>query len=413
MSSRPWRALFVFVFALIGLAAPASTQAGGGVAPGGKGGGSAPAGKIGESAPGGGVSAAAVVTVDHTTVAGHAFDFLDFYPRSTTVHSGDTVNFHWVESNGNTFHTVTFVPANTNLKSQAVARLAAAGGAPSPDPDDGPGPPIINFNVLQKPCGSSAYFPSTAPCVYDGHSIVNSGVFFPNAISETGKFLPSSPLHFSVKMNVPAGIYRYFCLVHGPEMNGTIRVAPAGTPLPSQAQQVQASNTQFQTEKAAALAAVASVPAPAPQTQGSHSTWALTAGVGSRTLSGVEIEEYSARHISIKAGDTVVWQPRGFHTVSFPRFLGIPAIGAACESTHPGPDRPFRGSFAGCNFESTLGRGAIPSGPSGGPYTGGFSTSGILVVPRPHTWAVTFPKAGTYRYQCLIHWGMYGAITVQ
>jgi len=149
-----------------------------------------------------------------------------------------------------------------------------------------------------------------------------------------------------------------------------------------------------------------------PPPPSSPMTWALQAGTSSAQEALQGLNFYPAA-LTVDAGDTVVWQPRGFHTVSFPRFLGIPAIGGACESTHPGPDRPFRGSFAGCNFESTLGRGAIPSGPSGGPYTGGFSTSGILVVPRPHAWAVTFPKAGTYQYQCLVHWGMYGAITVQ
>ena len=38
--------------------------------------------------------------------------------------------------------------------------------------------------------------------------------------------------------------------------------------------------------------------------------------------------------------------------------------------------------------------------------------SGLLIAPKPHPFALTFTKPGTYRYQCSIHHGMEGTITV-
>ena len=52
--------------------------------------------------------------------------------------------------------------------------------------------------------------------------------------------------------------------------------------------------------------------------------------------------------------------------------------------------------------------------PSGGPtYDGtGFVNSGILVLPNPHTFKLTFTKPGTYTYDCLVHPDMDGTVSV-
>lgn len=49
--------------------------------------------------------------------------------------------------------------------------------------------------------------------------------------------------------------------------------------------------------------------------------------------------------------------------------------------------------------------------PAGGPtYDGtGYVSSGVLAIPKP----LTFTKPGRYEYECLIHPGMEGYITVQ
>lgn len=398
--SRVRQAVFALLFGVFAPIIPTTTFAGGGVAPSGGG-------------RGGGAPAAVSVNVDHTRLKGVNFDFLDFYPRNATVHQGDTVNFHWVESNGNTFHTVTFVPAGAGLTQQSLARLIPGGGGPVPDKDD-PGKPslYLSLNPDQQVCGNSAYFPGTAPCSYDGRSVVNSGVQFSNSVPETGQFRPTPPLHWSVTMNVRPGVYHYFCLVHGPGMNGTITVVAPGAATPSPAQQAQSAVSQFRAQAAEAAGIKSHVPAPTQQVQAGHTTWTITAGLNAAPTSKLETDEFSAPNLAIKAGDTVVWQPRGFHTVAFPANAGVPAVAVQCESGR-GPDRTYMGSLKGCiGAEATLTRGAFPTGPPGAAYTGGFVNSGILVVPNPHAWTLTFPKAGSYRYQCLIHYGMYGTITV-
>lgn len=398
--ARLRRVVFAVLFGGVGSIVPVTTFAGGGVAPSGGGG-----------HGGGGAPAAAMVSVDHAMLRG--FDFLDYYPRSATVHEGDTVNFHWTESNGSLFHTVTFVPAGTALTQQAISRLFPGGGRPIPDKDD-PGHPGIyfSFNALQRPCGNSPYFPGTAPCSFDGRSVVNSGVEFPNAVVETGKFYPTGPLHWSVTMNVRPGVYHYFCLVHGPGMNGTITVVPPGTAVTTRAQGARDAAAQFQSQAAQVAAVYAHVPPPTQQIQGGHTTWTMTAGLNAPPTARFDPDAFSAPNLSIKAGDTVVWQPRGFHTVTFPRFAGVPSTPLECEAGNR-PDRTVTSIVRGCNLEITIARGTLPSGPSGAAYTGGFLNSGALVLPSPHAWSVSFPKAGTYRYQCLVHWGMFGTINVR
>lgn len=81
------------------------------------------------------------------------------------------------------------------------------------------------------------------------------------------------------------------------------------------------------------------------------------------------------------------------------------AIGLACET--PSGDRPGIPNSAGCKGgELVLLPPAFPSGPAGKPYAGGFYDSGVLVIPKPRTWSASFPKAGSFTYDCLIHPGM-------
>jgi LPXTG-motif cell wall-anchored protein len=96
---------------------------------------------------------------------------------------------------------------------------------------------------------------------------------------------------------------------------------------------------------------------------------------------------YLPGSITVNVGDTVTWSLGGLepHTVTF----GPPPF-------PPGSDLA-NAPAGGSSFDGT-----------------GFATSGILLpVPGAKGFALTFTKAGTFNYQCLLHPSMRGTVIVQ
>ena len=107
-------------------------------------------------------------------------------------------------------------------------------------------------------------------------------------------------------------------------------------------------------------------------------------------------------HLTIHVGNTVIWTP-GFHNVVF----GPDAYLAQLRATFVVPRPQTQGPPL-----LTLNPKVIF--PYGGPtYDGtGVVNSGLLVSPKPHTFSLTFTKPGIYHYECSVHFGMEGTITV-
>lgn len=382
----------VMIACAIGLAAPiipTSTFAGGGSPPASGG-------------VGGGSYGGATVAIDHTSPAGHNYSYFDYFPRQMIVHTGDTVTFAKA-ANPTEPHTVTLLPANTPLTASAFSKLFPPSvGNPAPD-SNAKGSLQVDFNPdVPANCGSSVYYPGTGPCNYNGKTVINSGFM----VSPPPAQAAHTPI-FSVRMNVAPGTYRYFCLVHGPHMSGSIRVVAPSVALPSTASSQASADRQYETGTSNALNYEAHLPS-ITTSQGGHTVFHVRTG---DAYGRVIMDEFIPRVVNAKAGDTVMWTP-GFHTVTFPANTGVRAFGLGCNSaTH---DAPFRG-FAGCaDLKLIVNPHAFfPSGPPGAPYTGGFSGSGVLVIPRPHPWLVSFPKSGAFSYVCLIHPGMVGTVTAQ
>lgn len=127
------------------------------------------------------------------------------------------------------------------------------------------------------------------------------------------------------------------------------------------------------------------VPPGAPSKQQPQS-WTVQAG-GSEQNEAVQALQFYPSTITIDEGDSVTWQyPAGEpHTVTF---LGP-------QATPPPPSDP--------NV-------AAPAG--GTTYDGStYTSSGFMLLGQSYT--LTFPKAGTYKYYCLIHGEMVGTVVVQ
>jgi plastocyanin len=213
------------------------------------------------------------------------------------------------------------------------------------------GPPALAIN-------SKVALP-TKGTTYDGTGYANSGIL------QDGK-------SWTLTFTTP-GTYEYICLVHGAIMNGYVIVHAA-------------------------------------QPQGKM--YIVQAGDGQKSSAdqnnATVFDGFYPLALTVHVGDTVEWIG-GFHTISFGPAALIKQLMANLFVPMPQKSGP-----PVLLFNPKI---AFPSG--GHTYDGtGFVNSGVLALlappgsTAPPSFKLTFTKAGTYTYYCLIHPGMDGTITV-
>jgi plastocyanin len=125
----------------------------------------------------------------------------------------------------------------------------------------------------------------------------------------------------------------------------------------------------------------------------------LTVSAGAESADReVQLNAFAPAVTSINVGDTVTWRldSTEFHTVTF--LAGQPEP----EFVEGGPEGPLLNPAA-----------AFPAG--GTSYDGTtYTNSGLLMLSGPNrpTYSLTFPRAGSYDYICIVHPGMQGRIVV-
>jgi plastocyanin len=295
----------------------------------------------------------------------HAIQVQDFFPRTITINAGDTIT--WTK---------------TTLLPHTVHFLA---GAKSPDliipQKDGK----LLFNpVVINPQGGKTY---------DGTGVAASG------------FLPEQKgLRYTLTFTKP-GTYTYVCAIH-PGMTGTVVVQPAGTRIPeTQAQFDTASAKQLAQELEQGKRLLAAAKLSTRKTE--KGTVYISSLAGSRDAH-ISFMRFSPETITVRVGDTVQWDMRDayeIHTVTFPG-PAMPPEFIIPEPQSQGPPKIY------FNPKAMI--------PVAGPHKGNaFYNSGVLTPPPapvgPHTFSVTFTKAGTYTYWCVVHIpeGMKGTVIVQ
>lgn len=129
----------------------------------------------------------------------------------------------------------------------------------------------------------------------------------------------------------------------------------------------------------------------------------------------LDLNGFYRERVSVHVGDTVSWQFRGFHTVTFAGAQDAPPF------VVPDPANPYRGlnDAAGAPFwfngQPSLVLNPRAAAPSGGRATNGsaFRNSGLPPMEgRPKPYRLKFNRAGNFRYLCLVHPGMAGAVKV-
>lgn len=324
-----------------------------------------------------------------------------FFPQTVRVRVGDTVVWKF-NGDPNHRHTATFVGGPFPGPKDVVA-----GGAPGEVmpgrwvavPGAAPGDQPMRNPVFAAPTRRAG-----APVeTNDGTTYANSGEM------STKTRLAGMPKNdiFSVTFTKP-GTYRYYCLFHRPQMVGTIEVVAAtATDVPDQAAidaRAKAEMTQLlaMIEKAKdQRKKVRSQPGPNGAT-----FWFVQSGGEDRPsgeLMGRSFD-YLPKNLTIKAGDTVIWEAVTGHTITF-----IPAP--------PAPDVFF--VKAQPDAFPLLHRNPkvfAPTTPQGVYDPAQHFNSGPIGLNSPNgtTYALSFDKPGVYEYICAFHhqMGMKGTITV-
>jgi plastocyanin len=294
-----------------------------------------------------------------------------FFPKTVSARPGDTLVFE--NRSSNDIHTVSFgVKADRSNQPALVTKAGQANpavfgpcfAAQPPGPD-------------QLSCPPGAANSTTAP-EFTGQGFWNSGqILFASAPPEAG------PKTATVKVGagVAPGSYTITCLLH-PFMQATLNVVGTDAERLSPAQVAAAADKELGEDKTEATGIA--VPAAVPTANGAT----VTASWGDKLIA---VNRFSPETVSIKAGQTVTWtdgSPYMPHTISF-------------QPPFKSPDEP--NAF-------------LPTGAkSGSDFAGGVAHSGIF-GPKAflpvNGFSLTFTKAGTYPYLCLLHPGMAGTVQV-
>ncbi len=372
------------------------------------------------------------VDVDgHNAAANEAF--LAYFPRTVTVHPGDTVVFH-NQGNGEP-HTATLgtlvdgavsaydalTPAQKQASNPPKAFQAVDAALPQLLPQ-GPGDAVQS---AANPCYVRSGGPGTALCprsqheqpAFDGvQTFYNSGWLDSKA---------TWSVHLSP--STAPGTYRFMCLLHRESMSGRIVVVPSGTAVQSPSAQYAAGQRQLAAVEAKLQPAAAALKLGQPPVPGLKlpARNAVLAGSGSPSVPEAEITQFGPRVVHVPVGGSVTWFVIGPHTISFGTdktnddiravapdgtvHLNGPALAPAGTAGEPPPTGPpASGSpnapprFKTVASATWNGRGHLSSGiflnSFGPPVIEGFR--------------VTFTRAGRYSYLCTVHDGMKGEVDV-
>jgi plastocyanin len=401
----------------------------------------------GGSGSGSGENRTVLIDYNHDEFAG---SLLAYFPRSVSVHPGDTVTFKqaWTgEPHSVTMGTLTDglmheilplvqkypdVQSAEELKAKDPAaydtysRVCLDNGKVEENPDSlcpvlpdmarfgGPDVLTMNQNGAQpcfldtgtppldqdKPC------PKRAQPAFNGRqTYYNSGfIHYEGAQGNTYKI--------TLSKDIKPGNYQYYCNLHGPGMSGAIEVKAAAAKVPSQSAVDREARKEINKLATPLLKAFHEAKSGNAKLDGKPFHGNIAGyGVEDEEFEGF-ISEFFPNPIKAKVGEKVTWYVEG-HTVSFdvPRYFPIATVAKNGKVTfNPRAVRPIASPAA-----------KFPEGESHGPpqpvdvdagkWAGDhFISSGS--PEGPINWSITFTKPGKYKYACLIHPRMVGEVDV-
>ena len=362
----------------------------------------------GDDDNGGSTSGSVTVNVDGKAPNYNGF-FTAYFPSKLTVHPGDTVQFKLTDTGEP--HTVT-LGTLTDIGLAAAAKVKDP-NAPVPELDklptllpQGPGDAVQS---AANACFMDSGTPGDAACPKRQQPDFNGTQSFYNS----GWLGADAPFNLKLAADIKPGTYSYFCLLHRQGMQGSITVVAKSTPAQNASAVKKAGDDEFKKISTDLQPAADQL----------HKLTADKAQAGNliEAVQNAGISEFGPKEISIKTGGSVTWLVLGPHTISF----NAPedAKGARVKA----PDGSFHINEKAFAPVGGPGQPAPPpnapppsAGPpifvDGGSWDGaGVRSSGIFVSFPPGPlfgYKLSFTKAGTYTYKCLIHDKMEGTIKV-
>ncbi|MEX0874862.1 MAG: hypothetical protein WD646_09760 [Actinomycetota bacterium] len=304
------------------------------------------------------------VGVDQASPEGEKFQYSAYYPASVAAAPGDEIVF--TNDSTEAPHTISFGVEADRSNSPPVV---------TPQGEN----PVV-FSPCYTPEAPTAELlecPDTDLPEYNGEGFWNSGVLQPAPVPDEAG---AKEVTVQLSNDIPEGSYIYVCILHS-LMAGTIEVAEEDRISPDEVDEAG--------DEAAREGRESSEEITEPEAEREGDTVTVSAGFGDRVVS---VNRFAPAELEVETGTTVQWvarSPYEPHTVTF-------------ESTFETP-----------NDEGALAPGGVASG---GEYTGGFSSSGILGPeggPFPSgPFALRFTEAGAFEYSCVLHPGQVGKVTV-
>jgi plastocyanin len=313
---------------------------------------------------------------------GNATGDVDGYSLKTvTVHVGDSVRW---KING--FHSITFPKRGGSVLPFVIPDASAKYSGIN----DAAGAPFWFNGQTQFDLNPLGAFPQGSK-TYNGGQLTGSGIPIGAAKPYKLKF-------------TKAGTFTYYCVVH-PGMKAKVKVVPKGKAIPSARQDRKTALKRFAAEVKAAKKQAKFTPA------------ANTVQGGNDKGDVVQLR-FFPQSIHVPVGGSLTLQVKSLpeiHTFSFGPAADLQKLASGFVTPVP--------SAAGPPTLVVSGQVAFPSDPPPTlpPYDGtahgnGFFNTGILDgdpnSPQPSSAKVTFNKAGTYSFICLIHPFMHGQVVV-
>jgi plastocyanin len=222
--------------------------------------------------------------------------------------------------------------------------------------------------------------------------------------------------HFKVRLanDTPTGEYFFYCLVHGVGMGGFIQVKPNSVSVPSQGELNKRALGEL--DKVTARLKQGDRAAKRGKDKPAGVDIVSGAEIAGFALPFGTLLEYYPKTFTAKVGQKITWTLNG-HTVSFHVPKYVPIVFIDKDGTlrpnpitndpvnAPKPPEPHGGG------EHDNGPPPPPTKIDAGNYDGSkFISSGT----NDNEWfSLTFTKAGTYQYACLIHPRMVGTVIVK
>jgi plastocyanin len=290
-------------------------------------------------------------------------ELMAYAPSYLKVHRGDTVMWHI-----NSFHNVHI--GETPAELVTVQEI------------DGKPTPVLNPSV--------AFGNIKTGEVYKGGDVSNGLGMGPDA----------SPI-FSVVIDMPVGIYNYFCDIH-PGMTGVIEVVADDEVIPAPAEVDAAAQDEIAGQFGAATPTVM---AAAAQASPVAKDGKLNVSLGVGNVGRVYFGQFLPYFGVIKAGESVTWQNPAdsieahfinslpYDDKAFPDFAPLPAAEGQPPVLAVGPG--FMGNVQ-----------------TGATVAKGDAFNSTAINPGD-SFTLTFKDAGVYAYTCHIHPGMNGVIVVE